>query len=270
MAVALLLISGLMAHVQAGPAIWITKAELDRLPMSGAAWDKLYAAAQRHTGNPHFAAEVRSTLQRLIEDNPISRSRDWVAVAALRALGSYAIAADLIDLQSYDREFDQREFRPWLDAARFADTKSGRGSIVKLQEQRPNNYGTHGSASRIAMALYLNYRDDLERVVQVFKGWLGNRSSYAGFKYKYPDLSWQMDETRPVGINPRGSTKNGHNIDGVLPDDERRCGSFVRPPCKINYQREGLQGAVTTAEMLHRAGYPAFESGDREILGAVG
>ncbi len=290
---ALLLISGMMAHVQAGPAIWITKAELDRLPISGDAWENLYTAGRNSTGNPdlrnqndktdvytmakalvyartgdpRFAAEVRSTLQRLVENHPVSRSLDWIALGALRALGSYAIAADLIDLQSYDHVFDQQVFRPWLSAARYADTERGLGSIVELQERRPNNWGTHGSASRIAMDLYLGDRNDLERAAQVFKGWLGDRSSYAGFKYGA--LSWQMDEARPVGINPRGSTRNGRNIDGVLPDDARRCGSFAWPPCKTGYQWEGLQGAVTAAEMLHRAGFPAFEWEDRAILRAV-
>ncbi len=290
---ALLLISGMMVHVQAGPAIWITKAEIDRLPMSGDAWDNMHIAAQKSTENPdlgnqdeqtdtdtmakalvyarsgvpRYADEVRSTLQRLVENNPISRSRDWVALAALRALGSYTLAADLIDLQTYDPEFEQEVFRPWLSAARFAVTEGGRGSIVELQELRPNNFGTHGSASRIAINLYLNDRNDLERAAKVFKGWLGDRSSYAEFKYG--ELSWQMDEARPVGINPKGSTRNGHNIDGVLPDDARRCGSFRWPPCKTGYLWEGLQGAVTAAEMLHRAGYPAFEWEDRAILRAV-
>ena len=293
MTMALFLISGMVVNVQAAPAIWITQGELDRLPMSGDAWDNVFAAAQNSTGNPdladqndktdvytmakalvyarsrdlRYAAEVRSALQRLVESNPVSRSLDWDALGALRALGSYAIAADLIDLQSYDRAFDQEVFRPWLSAARFADTEGGRGSIVYLQERRPNNFGTHGSASRVAMDLYLNDKDDLERAAQVFKGWLGDRSSYAGFKYG--DLSWQADEARPVGINPRGSTRDGHNIDGVLPDDARRCGSFVWSPCKTGYQWEGLQGAVAAAEMLHRAGYPAFEWEDRAILRAV-
>lgn len=287
------LMSAVMSHVQAAPSIWITPGELDRLPMSGSAWDNVYTAAQNSTGSPdladqndktdvytmakalvyartgdsRYAAEVRDTLRRLMDLNPISRSLDWDALGALRALGAYAIAADLIDLRSYDRTFDEGSFRPWLSAARFADTEGGRGSIVEMQEKRPNNFGTHGSASRVAMDLYLNDRSDLDRAAKVFKGWLGDRTSYAGFSYG--DLSWQADASRPVGINPKGSVKEGHNIDGVLPDDARRCGSFTWAPCKTGYQWEGLQGAVAAAEMLHRAGYPAFEWGDRAILRAV-
>ncbi len=97
MTMALFLNAGMMVNVQAGPVIWITKAELDRLPMSGDAWDNIYKAAQNSTGNPdlrnqddrtdtdtiakalvyarsrdpRYAAEVRSTLQQTIEKNHI-------------------------------------------------------------------------------------------------------------------------------------------------------------------------------------------------------
>ena len=138
-----------------------------------------------------------------------------------------------------------------------------------MQERRPNNFGTHGSASIIAAALYLGDKAAFDRAHLVFKGWLGDRSSYVGFTYG--DLSWQAVQTKPVGINPRGSTISGVSVDGVLPDDARRCGVFVpsSAPCKSTYMWEGLQGAVAAAEMLHRAGYPAFEYSDRAILRAV-
>jgi hypothetical protein len=103
----------------------------------------------------------------------------------------------------------------------------------------------------------------------IFKGWLGDRSAYTGFRFG--DLSWQADQTRPVGVNPKGSTINGVNVDGVLPDDARRCGEFIPSiaPCKTNYMWESLQGTVAAAELLHRAGYPVFEYSDRAILRAI-
>ena len=67
----------------------------------------------------------------------------------------------------------------------------------------------------------------------------------AGFEYG--DLSWQADPTKPVGINPVGAKRDGHSIDGVLPDDQRRSGGFVWPPTKENYVWEALQGAIAQA-----------------------
>jgi hypothetical protein len=72
-----------------------------------------------------------------------------------------------------------------------------------------------------------------------------------------------------VGINPAGCTRYGHSLGGVMPDDQRRAGSFRWPPPKTNYIWEGLQGAVAQATILERAGYPAFAWSDEAILRAV-
>jgi hypothetical protein len=118
------------------------------------------------------------------------------------------------------------------------------------------------------VAVYLGDRSQLDRVAQVFKGWLGDRSSYDAFSYG-SDLSWQCDPAHPVGVNPRGCTKDGHSIDGVLPDDQRRAGSFKWPPPKENYVYEALQGALVQAVILQRAGYSdVFGWGDRALLRA--
>ena len=38
-----------------------------------------------------------------------------------------------------------------------------------------------------------------DHMSDVFRGWLGDRSEYAGFKFG--DLSWQADRSQPVGVN---------------------------------------------------------------------
>jgi hypothetical protein len=116
------------------------------------------------------------------------------------------------------------------------------------------------------VALYLDDEVELERAARVFKGWLGDRTTYA--RFKYGELWWQADGSRPVGINPVGSTKNGRSIDGVLPDDQRRAGAFTWPPPKENYAYEALQGALVQAMLLERAGYDAFEWEDQALLRA--
>ncbi len=116
------------------------------------------------------------------------------------------------------------------------------------------------------MDAYLGDQGDLARVAQVFKGWLGDRSSYAGFTYG--DLSWQCNSSSPVGINPTGCSKSGHSIDGVLPDDQRRSGGFTWPPPQENYVYEALQGALMQAVILQRAGYDAFGWENKALLRA--
>lgn len=120
----------------------------------------------------------------------------------------------------------------------------------------------------MAIAVYLGDDADLARAAQVYKGYLGDRSSYAGFEYG-TDLSWQCDPARPVGINPVGCTRNGLSLDGVLPDDQRRGGSFTTSPPNENYVWEAMQGLLAQAVILERAGYDPFEWEDRALLRAA-
>jgi hypothetical protein len=115
--------------------------------------------------------------------------------------------------------------------------------------------------------VYLKDRKEIQRTARVFRGWLGDRTAHAGFKYG--ELDWQGNPQRPVGINPKGATRNGQNVDGVLPDDMRRGGPLRFPPGKTKYVWEALQGAIVQAEILYRAGYDTWEWEDRAILRAV-
>jgi hypothetical protein len=268
-----------------GQGIWASRDDLARLPMSGSAWSRLKAAADGSLGSPNIADQnSQHDTNTLAAALVYARTgqpayRDKAASAIMSAIGTekggrtlalgrnlvgYVIAADLIDLKSYDAAKDQR-FRAWLSAVRTATLDSK--TLIGTHEQRPNNWGTHAGASRIAADLYLGDKADLARAAVVFKGWLGDRGAYAGFAYG--DLSWQADRSKPVGINPKGATINGRNVDGVLPDDQRRAGGFAWPAPKENYVWEALQGAVVQAQLLSRAGYDAWGWSDRALLRAV-
>jgi hypothetical protein len=65
-----------------------------------------------------------------------------------------------------------------------------------------------------------------------------------------------------------GAAIGGHSVDGVLPDDQRRTGAFTWPPPCGNYPYGALDGALLTAEILHRAGYASYAWGSRAILRA--
>lgn len=267
--------------------IWIGSAEIAQLPTSGAAWSSVKARADSSCGTPDLANQDDSTNvcilakalvfarigQEAYRSDVVTALRSIVnmgtyngrALALGRELAAYVISADLISLKTHDPTLDQ-QFRAKLVELRTTPTSGGPGSLVECHENRPNNWGTHCGGSRAAVAAYLGDTAELARVAQVFKGWLGDRTSYAGFSYG--DLSWQCDPSRPVGINPLGCTKNGHPIDGVLPDDQRRGGGFTWPPPKENYVYEALQGALVQAVILKRAGYDPFNWENRALLRA--
>jgi hypothetical protein len=271
----------------ANKGIWISDAEIAALPMSGSAWSRLKSTADQSTGTPELSdQEDPVNVQVLAKALVYARTRDQKyrddvvralqsvadsgtysgrALALARELGTYAIAADLISLNTANPSLDTR-FRAKIKALSTTATSGGPGDLVACHEDRPNNWGTHCGASRIAIDLYLGDKTDLARAVQVFRGWLGDRSAYAGFEFG--DLSWQADSSKPVGVNPKGSIKLGHPIDGVLPDDQRRAGGFQWPPTKENYVYEALQGALAQAHMLSRAGYDVWNWQDKALLRA--
>lgn len=272
----------------ASRGIWISHSEIQALPMSGNAWQQLKSAANRHMGEPDLSDQDDDT-------NVLTLARALVyartgetpyrneVVSALRvvthgdtenggrtlALGrnlvAYIVAADIIDLPAVDPELNT-QFKQKL---RELLTKQLDGrSLVSTHEERPNNWGTHAGASRVAIALYLGDSAELEKAARVFKGWLGDRSAYAGFSFD-DDLSWQCDPSKPVGINPKNCSKNGHSIDGAQPEEMRRGGSFTWPPEETGYPWEALQGALVTAELLQRAGYNAWNWQDKALLRSV-
>lgn len=265
--------------------IWISPAELAQLPMAGPAWAKLKAAADGPLGTPSIRDQdsdhdVKTLAVALVYARTgEARYRAKAASAILAAIGTerggrtlalgrnlpgYVIAADLIDLRGYDYA-RENQFRTWLRDVR-RESLDGL-TLIRTHEQRPNNWGTHAGAARIAADLYIGDTVDLDRAAQVFKGWLGDRSAYSGFKYG--DLSWQADPKTPVGINPLGAVKSGHVIDGALPDDMRRGCKFTWPPCRTGYPWGAMEGALLQAQLLDRAGYDSWAWSDQALLRAA-
>jgi len=277
---------GLASLAPAAPAatkgIWITHDEIMALPMSGPAWAALKKQADLPAGTPLLSNQDQNNNVYVLAKalvyvrTGIPSYRDSVVRACMAAIGTeaggrtlalgreleaYVVSADLVGLDPAD----DAVFRAWLRST-LTEVLSG-NTLVSTHETRPNNWGTHAGDSRAAVAAYLGDSAEIARAARVFKGWLGDRSAYAGFAYG--ELSWQADSTHPVGINPVGATRNGESIDGVLPDDMRRGCSFQFPPCPTNYPWGGLEGAVAQAEILHRCGYDTWNWENQALRRAV-
>jgi Alginate lyase len=285
--------------------LWISQAELRRLPTSGAAWEELKATADGELGVPAIADmdsghDVRTMGVALVyartgEEQYRRKAAEAIASAIGteeggrglelgRNLLSYVIAADLIDYERYDPA-GEADFREWLGAVRHEPLSPDAGTLVRTADGSASNWGGMAGASRVAIAAYLGDKEDLARAAQVMKGWLGDRSAYPGIPAacygpedvgkgfrlggSEEDLSWQADPSRPVGVNPKGAAKEGHSIDGALPDDMRRGGPFEWPPVYTQYPREALSGYVAYAEILYRQGYDVYEWEDKGLLRAT-
>ncbi|HPG25270.1 MAG TPA: alginate lyase family protein [Myxococcota bacterium] len=258
--------------------LWISRAALAALPTSGPAWEALVAQARLpiprpdlsnqddpsnvrvlaralvavRTADEGMATSVRAALRRVR-----GTERRATALAVGRELVAYVVAADLVGLEDEERA----AFEAWLRRV-AAQSFQGR-SLRTTHEDRPNNWGTHAGATRLAIAAYVDDRREIARAAYVFRGWLGEIDGWQGFAFGA--LDWQADPRRPQAVNPRGAVRAGHPIGGVLPDDQRRSGPFRWPPPKENYVYEALQGAVTQAVLLERLGYDPWKWGDSAL-----
>lgn len=273
--------------------IWISGDELAKLPTSGPAWKNLKNAADENVGSPDLSNQNDKTnvyiLAKALVFARTGEKKYWEQViealqvltygnteiggrtlALGRELGAYVIAADLINLAESNPGLDvqfRQKLRELLNK-KIEGWGSENRSLVETHELRPNNWGTHAGASRAAISVYLGDKVELERTSKVFHGYLGDLNAYNGFKFD-DDLSWTCDPNSPVGVNPMGCLKGGHSIDGALPEEMRRGGSFQWPPQPTGYPWEALQGAIVQAEILYRAGYPTWQWENNALLRAV-
>ena len=258
-------------------SMWISSSQLASLPISGPEWDHLFeyqlgnllgcnlANQNDELDSKIFAAALVSARLGTGRDRVVAALDDAMgsdldapdSLGPSRGVSAIVLAADLVGHRT-------PQFRAWVNTVRTRVYNDGR-SITSTHEDRPNNWGTWAGASRLACSIYLQDGRDMQECAFILAGWLGYRVVYDGFQYG--DTSWQFNELRPVGINGVGASKDGHLVDGVLPDDQRRSGEISGQPyrpfpsawgLKTNYSYEALQGVVIQAVLWDRAGFPVF------------
>jgi len=257
------------------------------LPTSGAGWTEVQAAAGK-AGNTNLANQDAPDSTNVVaaayvyartgdtaaRDRVLKAARDLVgnslekgsrALALGRELLGYIVAFDTANLKALDSALEAKWRTKLAYLLTWKTTQAG--SLIDCSLDRPNNWGGHSIASWLAGALYLGDKAGADRAVQVLKGWMGDRASYAGFTYG--DLTWQVEKDKPVGVLPVNAKIQGYNVDGGQPEELRRV-AFAIPPKYVVYTWEGLQGRIAAAEMAYRAGYTdIWECCDRALLRAV-
>lgn len=270
-----------------GNYLLVSEDTLASLPTSGDAWTRLKGHADaswpapsladqdcKHgtyvlaaalvyarTGTASYRDKARAGIMTVMGTENDSSTR---TLAVGRQLGSYVLAADLIDLAGAD----DATFSTWLDGmrTRVFPAHSRWTSLKVCHEDSNNNWGGWCGASLIAASLYLGDTADVERRVKVVKGFFGNRAEWNDFRGQdeknvalFPDeFTWACDASASgfVPINP-ACTKNGINLDGAIVGDVYRGGPLQWPvPLDgISYTTETLQSLLIQTELLYQAGY---------------
>lgn len=271
-----------------GRGLWISTAEVRALPMSGAAWANVREAALAgwgrvdlaDNGSTHDTSTLAGALVAVRTGDEALRNRVRAALAEVaattrfarvlevsRSIPSYVIAADLVGLDPVQ----DRAFRAFLSRLRTLPLEghSGGDSLLATALRSPSNWGTMARAAMVAIDLYLGDRTQLSQIATAHRAFLGER---VASQLVFSDTAWHADPRSRAGINRRGATIAGRlNVDGVLPEDQRRTGepSGSSAP-QGSYPWEALQGAMVAATLLDRAGVVDFAAGDDALRRAFG
>src|SRR5215218_428196 len=141
-------------------------------------------------------------------------------LGTLRHLQTYIISADLIDLASFDPALNGK-FRTWLANEIRANYSGGGGggSVISIHNKKPNNFGTHAGATRIAAALYLGDANELKAARDVWYGWPTAAACLPPQARPWTGTSWQCTSSTPRGITATGCSRNRVSLDCVIPED---------------------------------------------------
>lgn len=263
--------------------ILMPRAELLSLPTSGTAWTGLKAVADAPLGTPNlcnqdsqhhlrtlaaalvyartgiasYGTKARAGVMAALPTQIVGCNNATLALG--RQLAAYVLAADFADLSGTS----DTTFRTWLSAIRtkVIGGHSTWNSIKVTHQLAPGNWGAHAGSARIAADIYLGDTTDLAAAAKVTRGFLGDRSAYAGFTVNLDsdDLSWTCTGSAAT-YTPEdpACTRSGINLDGAIATDISRGGSLRWPPADpgIPYQLESIQGAGLQVELLYRNGYP--------------
>ena len=283
--------------IKAG-SLWLSPEEIAALPIGGAAWQRLETLAAEGPGPPIDVSNQDSdhglramalalVAARMDDDEARTEVRDAIEAAidtergktgghgkrnrvlgVGRNLASYVIAADLIGLRSFAPALDER-FRTWLRSllTKPPTVAFPELTLAALDDSDPGNWGSYAGASRAAAALYLGDLVEVQRSAEALRHYA---SDGLGFTWRDDrDLSWAVDPAAPTPINPAGAKRDGNDIGGIIIADMRRGAGYRWPPAFTRYPREGLVGRAVQAELLARAGYQAYEWGDRGLVRAA-
>ena len=277
-----------IANGQTG--LWSSEAELRNNPVSGPAWEAVKSAADLDFSKPVInnnnsnddvnclAASIvyartgdkfyKNRVIAALEYNVAGASPGFDSNGILtwcRNTGAYALAADMVGYRT-------PQFETWLRnmVETYRDPANHNNTIEEIFYRRANNWGTQAFGTLCAVYGYLKDTAKLKKIrnywIQLVTG--PNPGATYG-----SDISWHADLNNLRLINPKGSVKNGVNIDGIMPDDMRRNGPFSNPPPKsiTSYHWEALQGIISGARILERfdKDLSIWEIGDRAILRAV-
>jgi hypothetical protein len=230
----------------------------------------VFARLKPTDGSLHAEADaMRAKVANAIETvmaYPDDPAKDVTAPA--RNLAAWVIAADLINLREYSAGISAA-FDEWIIHKLYFPYSNF--TIHQAARERPNNIGSSARFSWSAVAAYLGDTASLAALAVIWRRFLGDDMQLPSEFVWGANVSWHAnpsDSSTYVGINPAGAVRNGHNFDGIQPDDQRRhdelgpTGGVYDPADFPNPQGSELYvygawiSSAASLLIMSRSGYP--------------
>lgn len=274
-----------------GNGIWISPEELAALPINTPEWQQLLTSAESDIGSADISnqdskhdvktlgvalaaartgrADLRTKAVNAVV-SAINTEDDGRWLAAGRNLGSYIIAADLLNLRkTSDPNSDGSKVDAWLNSLWTKRlTHNNDATKTQLFKETAWSSGSNASAQEgfayAALAVYTGNKTELDWSWTAYRRYIGDRTSSHTVTSNADD--WQYIPSDPVGIMDAGAVKGGCRMDGAIGNDmSRGSETYSCTPVYTQYPWTGIDGSVAAALVLERAGYPAFESQQKAI-----
>lgn len=282
-------------QLPSGNGVWISQNEIIQRPTSGAAWNAVFSAASGSWGSPSVANQDSNhdqmvlagayvcartgqhcdkTVQGLLSAIGTESGARWLAIG--RNMLGYTIAADVMRNSGHLSGSDLDRVSNWINSfiTRTLADNNGGGQEVNTPFESGSNASAQEGAVYAAIAKYGGNTTKLNYVWNRFR-------LYSCDKTNNPEQTINIDngfeggwshastKTEACAINPKGSTKNSHSIDGAPINDIVRGGAFTWPPGPTQYVWTGYRGYIDAAVLLQRAGFPALAVKDNAPLRTI-
>ncbi len=270
--------------------MFITRAELEAKPTSGAGWTFLKSKADMaswgtvnladqnsltqsyvlagalvyaRTGNTAYRDKVISYIKR-VPGTEVDGTDQLLNLA--RTLYGYVVAADMVGMPLSTVCNNGQTWRQFLEGIR---TKSIPGNsrwptLELTSADSASNWGAYALPSHLAVSYALNDTAAIQRDINIFKRYLGDTTSSAapfqptaGYRYNSYGATWDMSPTMQRGINPASATDK--RAGAIVEDILRDSAAPSRPCCTpsgsgITYSEEAIDGFLSTMQLLRAHG----------------
>ncbi len=270
--------------------MFITRAELESKPTSGAGWTFLKSKADMSSWGTVNLADQNALTQSYVlagalvyARTGITSYRDKVIEYVKRAPGTeidgtdqllnlartlygYVVAADLVGMPLSTVCNNGQTWGQYLQGIRQTAIpgNSRWPTLEKTSADSASNWGAYALSTHLAVSYALNDTAAIQRDINIFKRYLGDTTSPAAafnptsaYVHNNHGATWDMSPTMQRGINPASATNDraGAIVEDVMRSYDVPSIACCKPEVAgILYSEEAMDGFFSTMQLLRAHG----------------